>query len=637
MKRLKQVIALAVLAASLNGLVFLPFLALAANTAKFPLAVPGYSDLFEQKNRAATTLTSSLSAVATTINVTSTGDFPAKGLITIDNEIIATCAKTSTTFTVGRSACPNIDGRGFDTTIAATHSNSAVVQARVTAWHSNQTAAEVIAIATKLNYEFKSVRDYGATGDGITDDRAAIQAALDDSEFKCIYFPGGTYVHLGFLALLESHSCLLGGPNVVLSNTYSSTGGYHNDGIRIGNPSSRDDGTGTTFNISDVYVSGFNCDDQGRICIWGVYAQRVTVENITGKGVAVVAFGNDADDECEDIIVRNVTRTGPTTADWYTVGFFNTEHFILDGVISQYKIASQALPITNSRYGTVSNVTIDQIDSANDGIALLDSKYVTVTNFTVMNARKAIVVYSDFSPSGDELQYNSLGPGVLHDNEWGIHVYSRRNTFHDILVTDSGSQDLILGSDAQQNYFIGNVFRGGTLLDSSSVVNTQTWYANVGLRERIFIGNVGIGEADPQVDLHITGAVRARMILQGDYASGSTDVGGINFAAGVRTGSGTTKSFAQINGYNNSSANDTGGYIAFQTRETGSATLDARFYIRDRAGWQLNGGFAKPTCDGTVKGTYYYGAGSPGSPDVVQFCVKKTDDTYAWINVVTVP
>ena len=46
-------------------------------------------------------------------------------------------------------------------------------------------------VETKLR-EFVSVKDFGAVGDGVTDDTAAIQAALDTSATE-IYFPDGNY------------------------------------------------------------------------------------------------------------------------------------------------------------------------------------------------------------------------------------------------------------------------------------------------------------------------------------------------------------------------------------------------------------------------------------------------------------
>jgi hypothetical protein len=41
--------------------------------------------------------------------------------------------------------------------------------------------------------ELKTVKDFGAKGDGATDDTAAIQAAFDSTRYGTIYFPGGTY------------------------------------------------------------------------------------------------------------------------------------------------------------------------------------------------------------------------------------------------------------------------------------------------------------------------------------------------------------------------------------------------------------------------------------------------------------
>lgn len=49
---------------------------------------------------------------------------------------------------------------------------------------------------SQLNLPQINVRDFGAAGDGVTDDTAAIQLALDDgaNNHRAVYFPAGTYV-----------------------------------------------------------------------------------------------------------------------------------------------------------------------------------------------------------------------------------------------------------------------------------------------------------------------------------------------------------------------------------------------------------------------------------------------------------
>ena len=53
-----------------------------------------------------------------------------------------------------------------------------------------------------------SVKDFGAVGDGVTDDTAAIQAAVDAS--RNVYIPYGNYKISTAINLSNSYSCLIG-------------------------------------------------------------------------------------------------------------------------------------------------------------------------------------------------------------------------------------------------------------------------------------------------------------------------------------------------------------------------------------------------------------------------------------------
>src|SRR3546814_16218869 len=61
-------------------------------------------------------------------------------------------------------------------------------------------------LAARLD-DYTNVKDFGAVGDGVTDDTAAIQAAVTAALIagkKRLRFPSGHYLHSGILATLTS-------------------------------------------------------------------------------------------------------------------------------------------------------------------------------------------------------------------------------------------------------------------------------------------------------------------------------------------------------------------------------------------------------------------------------------------------
>lgn len=142
--------------------------------------------------------------------------------------------------------------------------------ATTTTWTQTGTGAVSRTVDAKLK-EFVSVKDFGAVGDGVTNDTTAIQNALN-STAKTIYFPAGTYLVSGLTYYGAKKLIGDGSQNSILSYTGSgtcfvqSTPGTRIYGFIIAGIKIQDVGTGvvgldlnsvSSSIFDDVVVSGF--------------------------------------------------------------------------------------------------------------------------------------------------------------------------------------------------------------------------------------------------------------------------------------------------------------------------------------------------------------------------------------------
>lgn len=85
-----------------------------------------------------------------------------------------------------------------------------------------RTAANAVATTLHTWIEKQAVNvkaDYGATGDGVTDDRAAIQACLNANPGKPIYFPPGTYLVSSAINVTDLHELYGAGKASIIKAT----------------------------------------------------------------------------------------------------------------------------------------------------------------------------------------------------------------------------------------------------------------------------------------------------------------------------------------------------------------------------------------------------------------------------------
>jgi hypothetical protein len=108
--------------------------------------------------------------------------------------------------------------------VAATYPNAGPI--RVTTGGQTATGANFTITAPATSTGVQNVRNYGATGNGTTDDRAAIQRALDAARpGESVYFPAGTYFIRATLAVRTSNVRVYGDGDA--STVRGDTVAYH--------------------------------------------------------------------------------------------------------------------------------------------------------------------------------------------------------------------------------------------------------------------------------------------------------------------------------------------------------------------------------------------------------------------------
>jgi hypothetical protein len=136
-----------------------------AQTASFPNSVTSVAKLGQAVNYVSTALSAQAAPTDTSLTVVGASVIAPYQLLNIDNEIVFVCNVVGNTVYVGYSACPYIDGRGFNGTTATTHLLNAGVYGYVNAWNVMAPEVETVAIETTLGANLANVpRVYTNTG-----------------------------------------------------------------------------------------------------------------------------------------------------------------------------------------------------------------------------------------------------------------------------------------------------------------------------------------------------------------------------------------------------------------------------------------------------------------------------------------
>jgi len=177
-------------------------------------------------------------------------------------------------------------------------------------------------VQSKLN-ETVSVKDFGAVGDGVTDDTAAIQAAL--AAASNVFIPAGVYVISSPLTLSNNHK-LIGA-------------GYDNTRIAASPSVAFYEGAIDLDNIGDCYLADFSMYHSANTTSYGLMVRgssyRIVVERlrIYGFGANFCCAGDlsvSSPGTCNDITFRDCVTHDSTGS--FGIVFNDTDRALVDNI-----------------------------------------------------------------------------------------------------------------------------------------------------------------------------------------------------------------------------------------------------------------------------------------------------------------
>jgi hypothetical protein len=385
-----------------------------------------------------------------------------------------------------------------------------------------------VAVSAFDNSGAVNVKSFGAVGDGITNDTAAINAAIAAAGVNsCVFFPSGTYLVTSTLQML-SGQCFYGEGGSVTALSTIKKGATCDLINMVGACSIKDlqlDCVGTSYGGRGIYVSTGISQIIENVYVVNSVTYALEYQAVAGNGSFVTNFTANMTAASADTAAIKVGENYPTNVVrffqniWLSNGKFdltNTVAFTLDGFFCRGFITGPTFDkcvvnkIANGRVSTpgtplvlsmgdssITNVPISgttQLTSC-QGLMLANCQFDTLTidnstyipasggvsaTFIADRQRSYTCTWNQASGTGPSLGNGSLTSSVTY-NGFLVHVYIR----------------LVMGSTT--TYGDGTAAWRFSLPRLSTNVHNQYIpgaYMKLNSGNFIYVGEIGIGAAE---------------------------------------------------------------------------------------------------------------------------------------------
>lgn len=517
-------------------------------------------------------------------------------------------------------------GRSRKTLTAPALTVTGEVDGKVTATGSTTARTLKERFADQIN-----VKDFGAKGDGVTDDTAAIQAAF--TAVASSSRKGGTVV-------------LPRGEYRISSTITASPNGQVTDVRVVGEAI---DATALSWYGGDAPALLFAGRTRGLL----IQSLRIEQKGTAGTGVGIQFAG--------DVI--------------------GTNHAL--GVLEQVRVAyfNEGVALGDASGHAVSEMELRHVQTNNctTGVVLRDTQTTNIwvrglgisgnaTGLKVINASSLHILGG--SASANTVQDFEFTIGAAN---WTVRDFRSENAYRFLSMGNPA-----LGGQTVSSYLIDNCqVNGTTAPDGQSIrlyTGAQYTISNTRIPGHVLLAT-GTGAVAARTTLHMTGnTTDATFIENGDSATAFTIIYSFgnkrdatnffpdrifywrdNATTGnywVRSATGQTAD-VQMSGVSSidgaglslqgrTASGTTAVGLTVSTATTyshaGAKLLVAKNNATERANIDKDGGLqlgvgntaAPPTCDSTQRGKFWYQGGGAGVKDAIQVCGKDAADVYTW-------
>ncbi|WP_066307628.1 glycosyl hydrolase family 28-related protein [Bacillus sp. FJAT-29814] len=355
-----------------------------------------------------------------------------------------------------------------------------------------------------------NVKDYGAIGDGVTDDTEAIQRALQDSRAHKIYFPTGEYkitkeIRISDKTEIDGNHAILKAASDLFSMLHIKGGHVRIQGLTINGNERSLRGITIANGSSDVVIS--ECTIENLTQPKDPSLSRLTVSGIRIEG----GTRNITIDHSK---IHNIFAKNPIKG-W--------GHHVARGILISPEHKQQPV----SKNITISNSTITNIGPKDDGDGIVIQGFTEAVNLQILNNtfsynhKRAIKIQSPGALiKGNKIYNNFYKNNFYHTypekeayDMWAaISVYANHTTIEQNTITGVGNFARIIDvSNASNIKIINNMLENGYKGSDEhpsiiSITSTQPGYIlkNFTIIDNTFInGEFGVLAASKITNLNV--------------------------------------------------------------------------------------------------------------------------------------